>query len=88
MTVCKPKPRIILNAYRCQPFFPLPNLQPRFADWTEEEYYALMMPDAWRRKQGLPSLKQTRRKEVWMAWESLQLGGGGYLRFCHPRATI
>ncbi|GAX77743.1 hypothetical protein CEUSTIGMA_g5186.t1 [Chlamydomonas eustigma] len=36
----------------------------RFADWTEEEYYGMMLPDVWRRKQGLPSLKVLRREEV------------------------
>ena len=47
---------------------PLPRPSPslcRYADWTEEEYYGVMMPDAWRRKQGLTNLKQARREQVW-----------------------
>lgn len=34
----------------------------RFADWSEEEYYGILLPDAWRRRQGLPSAKQARRE--------------------------
>lgn len=36
----------------------------RFADWSEEEYYGILMPDAWRRRQGLPSAKQARREAL------------------------
>ena len=44
---------------------PVAPLLGRYADWTEEEYYGVMMPDAWRRKQGLTNLKQARREQVW-----------------------